>query len=90
MIIACDCIYNEALIEPLNSTCAALSGPQTLVVVAQQLRDSDVFEAWLASFMRFFRVWQVPDGMVGEGLRGGRGFVVHVGVLRGREEEDGG
>ncbi|KAF1843455.1 uncharacterized protein K460DRAFT_368357 [Cucurbitaria berberidis CBS 394.84] len=24
LVVACDCIYNEALIEPLNSTCAAI------------------------------------------------------------------
>jgi hypothetical protein len=27
-------------------------------------------------------VWQVPDGLLGEGLREGSGFVVHVGIVR--------
>ena len=88
LIIACDCIYNESLIEPLNSTCAALcrlnsdEEKPTLCVVAQQLRSPEVFEAWLKSFCDKFVVWQVPDGMVDEGLREGSGFVVHVGVVR--------
>ncbi|KAF2824274.1 hypothetical protein CC86DRAFT_371645 [Ophiobolus disseminans] len=86
LVIACDCIYNESLIEPLNSTCAALCalGEQqsTLCLVAQQLRSYDVFEAWLKSFHEKFHVWQVPDACLDEGLREGSGFVVHIGVLR--------
>jgi hypothetical protein len=88
LVIACDCIYNESLIEPLNSTCAALcrlraegEGP-TLCLIAQQLRSPDVFEAWLKSFQEKFVVWQVPDGLLGEGLREGSGCVVHVGIVR--------
>lgn len=88
LLIACDCIYNEALIEPLNSTCAALcrlredANRPTLCLIAQQLRSPDVFEAWLKSFCAKFRVWQVPDAMLDEGLREGTGFVVHVGIVR--------
>jgi hypothetical protein len=88
LIIASDCIYNESLIEPLNSTCAALcrlrgeGEKPTIVLVAQQLRSPDVFEAWLKSFVDKFWCWQVPDKLVGEGLREGSGFVVHVGVVR--------
>jgi hypothetical protein len=88
LVIACDCIYNESLIEPLNSTCAALcrlraEGEEpTLCLIAQQLRSPDVFEAWLKSFQEKFVVWQVPDGLLGEGLREGSGFVVHVGIVR--------
>jgi hypothetical protein len=88
MIIACDCIYNESLIEPLNSTCAALcrlrsqDEKPTLCLIAQQLRSPDVFEAWLKSFHEKFVVWQVPDRMLGEGLGEGSGFVVHIGIVR--------
>lgn len=88
LVIACDCIYNESLIEPLNSTCAALcqlrgegEGP-TLCLIAQQLRSPDVFEAWLKSFHEKFVVWQVPDKLLGEGLGEGSGFVVHIGIVR--------
>ncbi|KAF1945005.1 hypothetical protein EJ02DRAFT_451846 [Clathrospora elynae] len=88
LVIACDCIYNEALIEPLNSTCAAIcrlrgEGEEpTLCLVAQQLRSPDVFEAWMKSFHAKFQVWQVPDKLLDGGLREGSGFVVHVGVVR--------
>lgn len=88
LIISCDCVYNEALIEPLNSTCAAIcklrdsQEKPTLCLIAQQLRSPDVFETWLKSFHDKFWVWQVPDGMLGEGLREGSGFVVHVGIVR--------
>lgn len=90
LVIACDCIYNEALIEPLNATCAALcrlrqsssEKTPTLCLIAQQLRSPDVFEAWLKSFCALFRVWRVPDEMLLEGLREGSGFVVHVGIVR--------
>ena len=89
LLIACDCIYNESLIEPLNSTCAALcklsqdrEQKPTLCLVAQQLRSPEVFEAWLKSFDKKFWVWKIPDGLLDEGLREGSGFVVHVGVVR--------
>jgi hypothetical protein len=91
LVVACDCIYNESLIEPLNTTCAAICRLRqqdetctkpTLCLIAQQLRSPDVFEAWLKSFHRLFTVWQVPDGLLSPGLREGSGFVVHIGVVR--------
>lgn len=62
----------------------------TVVVVAQVLRNSDVFETWIKRFVKDFRCWRVPDGMLIDGLKsegqaqggGTSGFVVHVGVLR--------
>lgn len=89
LIIACDCIYNDALIEPLNNTCAQIcrlsSGQRekpTLCLIAQQLRSPDVFESWLKSFHRIFHVWRVPDELLTPSLRENTGFVVHVGYLR--------
>ena len=93
VVLACDCIYNETLIEPFVRTCADLcrlsdssssSGERkpTVCVIAQQLRSDTVFEAWLTVFMREFRVWRVPDTLLMQRLRIGQGFVVHVGVLR--------
>lgn len=89
-VVACDCIYNEALIEPFVRTCAetcqlaknTASGKQTLCIIAQQLRSDIIFEAWLSAFCKTFRVWRVPDELLSERLRGGSGFVVHVGLLR--------
>ncbi|KAF2748752.1 hypothetical protein M011DRAFT_476135 [Sporormia fimetaria CBS 119925] len=89
LIIACDCVYNEALIEPLNSTCAQVCklrsdshGKPTLCLVAQQLRSYDVFETWLESFDGLFHVWQVPPKLLTQELDENSGFVVHVGMVR--------
>ncbi|PQE31706.1 diaminohydroxyphosphoribosylamino-pyrimidine deaminase protein [Rutstroemia sp. NJR-2017a WRK4] len=96
IIIACDCIYNDALIPPFVQTCVDLcalrsnstssedssQGP-TLCIVAQQLRAPDVFESWLKSFHKRFRVWRVEGKEIEDcGLGEDSGFVVHVGVLR--------
>jgi hypothetical protein len=96
-VLACDCVYNYALIPPLVSTCAAAcklredddndkAGEEgrkpTLCIVAQQLRNDDVFCSWLREFMTLFRVWRVKDDLLPAELRPGAGFVVHVGVLR--------
>jgi hypothetical protein len=88
-LLACDCIYNEALIDPFVSTCAEIcqlrnqeSLRPTVCVVAQQLRSPDVFEAWLKRFHRSFRVWRVPDELLTPELQENSGFVVHVGEVR--------
>lgn len=105
VVVACDCIYNEALVEPFVATCVDLcrlrrggggggdgggsaeGGPEqwgeaSVCVVAQQLRDPGVFEAWAVRFARSFQMWRVPDELLVEGLRANTGFVVHVGVLK--------
>ncbi|KAF1980183.1 hypothetical protein BU23DRAFT_562585 [Bimuria novae-zelandiae CBS 107.79] len=90
LIIACDCIYNENLIEPLNNTCAqicklrstASASKPTLCLVAQQLRSHDVFESWLKCFHKLFHVWQVPDALLAAPLRENSGFIVHIGIVR--------
>ncbi|KAH6612137.1 hypothetical protein C7974DRAFT_407103 [Boeremia exigua] len=88
LIVACDCIYNEALVEPLNTTCASIcklntdADTPTLCIVAQQLRSPDVFELWIKSFDRLFHTWQLPDRYLTADLRENSGFVVHVGIVR--------
>jgi hypothetical protein len=93
IIIACDCIYNDALISPLVQTCADLcqlrriqsdvSGAEpTVCVIAQQLRSAEVFEGWLKAFHNVFRVWRLPDAVLTSELASNSGFVVHLGVLR--------
>lgn len=91
LIVASDCIYNEALIDPFVRTCSELchissqkSAKRTACVIAQQLRSYDVFEAWLTAFHKVFQVWRVPDEYLTSGLRTGSGFTVHVGVVRDR------
>lgn len=97
-IFVCDCIFNYALIQPLVQTCTEMCKARlesqlvegdrigcsnlTVCVVAQQLRQPDVFEEWLRAFHANFRVWRVPDEMLTDGLKEGKGYAVHVGVLR--------
>ncbi|TVY65520.1 Diaminohydroxyphosphoribosylamino-pyrimidine deaminase [Lachnellula suecica] len=83
VIIACDCIYNDALIQPLVQTCVdacklRVGGEQTVCVVAQQLRSAEVFEGWLKAFHAAFRVWRVPDEELVDGLKEDSGFVLLV------------
>lgn len=94
LVVACDCVYNYALIDPLVQTCVDICkmrlrevgedppAQPTLCVIAQQLRQPEVFEQWLETFHRSFRVWRVPDDLLAAGLQAGCGFVVHIGVLR--------
>lgn len=102
MVIACDCIYNEALIPPFVQTCVDTcrlrpslrhgrdegdkddeDDRPCVCVVAQQLRDPEIFETWLREFISAgFRVWRLPDDELPEGLGSSSGFVVHVGILR--------
>ena len=89
-VIACDCIYNEALITPFVRTCVDIcqlanahsAEMPTLCIIAQQLRSDMVFEAWLKAFHRYFKVWRIPDNLLINGLKEGSGFAVHVGILR--------
>lgn len=90
LVIACDCVYNETLIEPFNQACVDAcrlrgrdegSAP-TICLVAQQLRSPEVFELWLTAFHASFRSWRLPDGMLVDSLKSGSGFVVHAGILR--------
>ncbi|GIJ98716.1 hypothetical protein Aspvir_000836 [Aspergillus viridinutans] len=96
VLISCDCIYNEALVAPFVRTCADFcrlrpvhtagrraSRPSTICIIAQQQRSPDVFEAWLQETLRVFRVWRLSDEALGEGLKSGTGYVVHLLLLRG-------
>ncbi|OTB03340.1 hypothetical protein M426DRAFT_23903 [Hypoxylon sp. CI-4A] len=92
MVIACDCIYNDTLIQPLVQTCAdacrlrlvdeGAADKPAVCLVAQQLRDPEIFEAWIKEFSRHFRVWRVPDSALTKELRSNPGFVVHLGILQ--------
>ena len=94
-VMACDCVFNYALIQPFVQACTevckhgrqsedenATATGQTICLVAQQLRQPDVFQQWLEAFSKVFRVWRVPDEMLTERLREGSGFVVHFAALR--------
>lgn len=88
LLVSCDCIYNEALVGPFVKTCAEIcrlreeGERQTVCVIAQQQRAPEVFETWLREAMREFRVWRVADEVLGEALKLGSGYVVHLMVLK--------
>ena len=90
LVIACDCIYNEALVQPFVNTCTEIcqlrhqdaSDHPTVCLVAQQLRSDGVFSAWLTAFMEAFQVWRMPDDICGNSLSPVQGFVVHLGILK--------
>lgn len=94
-IIACDCVFNYALIQPFVQTCADIcklrqsdsllesdKRSPCLCIVAQQLRNDDVFNSWLVAFQEHFRVWRMPGEMMPAELRPEAGFVVHIGILK--------
>lgn len=86
LVIACDCIYNYALIKPFVQTCVDIctlrAGQRpTVCVIAQQLRQPDVFEEWLEEFSKRFTTWRLSDNVLTRPLQENSGFVVHVGIL---------
>jgi len=87
LVVACDCIYNEALVMPFVHTCRDIcrlspTPCATLVVVAQQIRSPQVFEEWIIQFHALFDVWRLTEDAIAPSLGEDSGFVVHVGVLR--------
>ncbi|KAI1434456.1 hypothetical protein GGR50DRAFT_403483 [Xylaria sp. CBS 124048] len=96
-VIACDCIYNETLIKPLVQTCVDACGLRSknvdaqndnassrpaICLVAQQLRDPEIFDGWIKEFSKRFRLWRLPEEVLSKELRANTGFVVHIGILK--------
>lgn len=92
-VLVVDCVYNYALLGPLVAACVAIctarsqqsdaaEAKPTVCIIAQQLRQPDVFEQWLEAFMKHFHVWRIPSAMLNDGLREGNAFAVHIGLLR--------
>ncbi|CEJ59273.1 hypothetical protein PMG11_07904 [Penicillium brasilianum] len=54
----------------------------TICIVAQQQRAPEVFETWLRETLREFRVWRLSDKVLGAGLKGGSGYLVHLLLAR--------
>ena len=85
LILACDCIYNESLIDPFVNTCAdicRLNASSCACVIAQQIRSDIIFQAWLTAALKLFRVWRVEDFSTGIDQSEGAAFTVHIAVLR--------
>ena len=93
-LLICDCIFNYALIDPLVQTCVDICKVRqdkhaerpTACIIAQQLRQPEVFEQWLETFMKNFQVWRLPSSMLGADLQIDSGCVIHVGLFRRLEE----
>lgn len=95
VVLACDTLYNYALIEPFVQTCVEICRARqvhteqtgrdirpTACVIVQQLRQAEVFEQWLETSLRHFDVWRIPNDHLSVGLREGSGFSVHICVLK--------
>lgn len=95
VLVAADCVFNPAIIEPFASTLADLSmlgndqGRPVTSIIAQQLRSPDVFTQWLETMLRRFYVWRVSEKAlhvndVSEDARltVSNGYVVHICYLR--------
>lgn len=81
LIIAADCIYNPALSGPLAYTIDHVAGPETLVLVASELRDEEPLELFLREWRE--RGWEVARAVFEEEVMGWN-FVVWVGWRKGR------
>ncbi|KAF4345206.1 diaminohydroxyphosphoribosylamino-pyrimidine deaminase [Fusarium beomiforme] len=94
-VVACDCVYNYALVDPFVQACADAcrlrlydesfaDGERRpcICVIGQQLRSDEVFESWLKVFSASFHVWRASDNVLPKELRPSAGFVVHIGILR--------
>lgn len=93
VIIACDCVYNYALLEPFTNTCASImsmrdcryldieAGP-TVCICVQQLRQPNVIEDWLTAAQRLFDIWRLPSEMIADPSSEDKGFVFHLLRLR--------
>jgi len=95
MVIACDCVYNEALVQPLVDIMADAcrlkeskrdsdgdGDTPTIVLVAQELRSPDVFDSWFEAFHERFHTYRIPDRYLSDELKPTAGYALYVGVLR--------
>lgn len=77
LIFACDTIYNEFLIPHFVHAVKTAMGPNTLVLVAMQLRDESITDAFLTHALEEeLEVHVVPDELLSDDLL--HGFVVYT------------
>ncbi|KAF8253135.1 hypothetical protein K440DRAFT_277981 [Wilcoxina mikolae CBS 423.85] len=91
-VIACDCVYNETLIQPFLDTVvsacllhrinAEKEEEKTLVIVATEIRSPDVQECFLEAFMARFDVYRISSEFLPDELQPEHGIVIHIGMLR--------
>ncbi|KAJ5569783.1 uncharacterized protein N7459_009213 [Penicillium hispanicum] len=68
--------------EPTQERASQPHLQPTVCIVAQQQRAPEVFETWLRETLREFRVWRLNDEVLGEGLKNGSGYLVHLLLAR--------
>lgn len=83
VVLACDTIYNEYLIPAFVATLKLVSGPDTVILVAQQLRLSDIFETFITELLDAdLRVFAVPENLLRKDFA--QGYTLHM-VCQGAE-----
>lgn len=92
VVVACDCVINEALTAPFVQACASLCSLRrsrgarrleaAVCIVAQQLRSPDVLNLWLARMTQQFHVYRVRDDQLPTALGPHSGHVVHLATLK--------
>lgn len=86
LVIVCDCVFNDFLLEPLTKMCEDIgkrsAESQAVFLFAQQLRSDQVFSAFLDLLHRKFRVWRCSDSVLPSTLQNGSGFALHLAIPR--------
>lgn len=59
-VLGADCVYSEAAVPHFLAAVLAMSGPRTVVVVANEFRSSTVHDLFMAHFGRHFAIRKVP------------------------------
>ncbi|KAK9462105.1 uncharacterized protein V1516DRAFT_623059 [Lipomyces oligophaga] len=76
IIVACDTIYNDFLIDPFVLTLSSISSANTIVVIAMQLRSNQVLESFLSALLQAqFKIYSILQAALDIRMR--NGFVVY-------------
>lgn len=86
MVIACDCIFNDYLLEPFVDVCEKISernvASKPIILIAQQLRSDEVFSTFMGLLNHRFNIWRLSDLCLPSTLQSGSGFAIHIAILR--------
>ena len=86
LVIVCDCVFNDFLLQPLVTICENICSrsieKKTALLVAQQLRSDEVFSAFMELLLTHFHVWRLSNASLPPTLQSGSGFAVHLAILR--------
>lgn len=90
VIVACDCVHNESMLEPFIETCKAICmlrtsddrQSSTKCLIIQQVRSYKVLETWLCMMMRDFKLFRLHRRLQHSPLSLESGFVVLIAMLK--------